>query len=127
MKPAERALELQLCNGILRALVTLPESFSEVSLCEKKQTVPRAELTAGAKAPDLLSLRPSQVERWIVDANYVYKGVLHLPSSADAPLSPHADLWAQVDLALHENVLPVASKVTSHLGLRAVAEGVINS
>ena len=37
-----------------------------------KQTVPRAELTAGGKAPDLSGLKPSMIKRWAVDADYVY-------------------------------------------------------
>ena len=92
---------------------------------EGSQTVPRAELTAGAKAPDLLRLRPSQVQRWVVNASYVCNGAIQTVSSPPAVPGAHADLWAEVDFAMHESVLPVPSKVTSHLGLKQVVDGAI--
>ena len=43
-----------------------------------RQTVPRAELLAGAMSPELFNLRPRQVQEWFVDASHIYKGCLNI-------------------------------------------------
>ena len=100
-------------------------------LVEGSQTVPRAEAAGGAKAGDIFGLKPSSVARWVVDADYLYKGCIRSTGSGDfeehgASSSVHADLWSEIDFALHENVLPMPDKVTSHFGLAQVNAGLID-
>ena len=70
---------------------------------EGSQTVPRAEAAGGAKAGEIFELKPSNVARWVVDADYLYKGCIRSTGSLDkddqgAGSSVHADLWAEIDL-----------------------------
>ena len=98
---------------------------------EGAQTVPRAELAGGAKAGDMFNLVPSLLARWVVDADYLYKGCIRTLSCVEKSYKEiegtiHADLWADVDMALTESILPMPDKVVSHLGLGQVITGQID-
>ena len=56
----------------------------------------------------------------------MYTGCLQLTSGAQRKPSFHDDVWAEIDLALHENVLACPSKVTSHLSLQQVVDETIS-